>query len=87
MCFKRQSTSAQNVSAWDKEVFMSENKENLTENDVISSENNKIIDTSMGENEKTEKKPNRFISWLKKIKPSKRKIIQLYSALLFNAKQ
>ena len=34
---------------------MSENKENLTENDVISSENNEIIDTSMGENEKTEK--------------------------------
>ncbi len=64
---------------------MSENKENLTENDVISSENNEIIDTSMGENEKTEKKPNRFIAWLKKIKPSKRKIIQLYSALLFNA--
>lgn len=64
---------------------MSENKENLTENDVISSENNKINDTSMGENEKTEKKPNRFVAWLKKIKPSKRKIIQLYSALLFNA--
>ena len=64
---------------------MSENKENLTENDVISSENNEIIDTSMGENEKTDKKPNKFIAWLKKIKPSKRKIIQLYSALLFNA--
>lgn len=64
---------------------MSENKENLTENDVISSENNEINDTSMGENEKTEKKPNKFIAWLKKIKPSKRKIIQLYSALLFNA--
>ncbi len=64
---------------------MSENKENLTENDVISSENNEIIDTSMGENGKTDKKPNKFIAWLKKIKPSKRKIIQLYSALLFNA--
>ena len=32
---------------------MSENKENLTENDVISSENNEIIDTPP---EKTEKK-------------------------------
>lgn len=53
--------------------------------DEISSIPPEIIDTSMGENEKTEKKPNRFISWLKKIKPSKRKIIQLYSALLFNA--
>ncbi len=42
-------------------------------------------DTYPGENEKTEKKPNKFIAWLKKIKPSKRKIIQLYSALLFNA--
>ena len=61
---------------------MSENKENLTENDVISSENNEIIDTPP---EKTEKKQNRFVAWLKKIKPSKRKIIQLYSALLFNA--
>ncbi len=46
------------------------------------SANEEIIDTSP---KKTEKKPNRFISWLKKIKPSKRKIIQLYSALLFNA--
>ena len=34
---------------------MSENKENLTENDVISSENNEIIDTPP---EKIEKKPN-----------------------------
>ncbi|MBQ4509132.1 MAG: 4Fe-4S binding protein [Clostridia bacterium] len=53
--------------------------------DEISSIPPEINDTSSGENKKTEKKPNRFISWLKKIKPSKRKIIQLYSALLFNA--
>ncbi len=61
---------------------MSGNKENLIESNVISSENTEISDTSC---EKTEKKPNRFIFCLKKIKPSKRKIIQLYSALLFNA--
>ena len=45
-------------------------------------ENNEIIDTSEA---KKEKKPNKFVAWLKRIKPSKRKIIQLYSALLFNA--
>lgn len=45
-------------------------------------QNDEIIDTSGKENEK---KPNRFIAWLKKIKPSKRKLIQLYSALLLNA--
>lgn len=61
---------------------MSEIKENLTENDVNSSQNTPNIDTSP---DKSEKKPNKFVSWLKKIKPSKRKIIQLYSALLFNA--
>ena len=54
-------------------------------NNINLNENNEINDTSMGENEKAEKKPNKFIAWLKKIKPSKRKIIQLYSALLFNA--
>ena len=30
-------------------------------------------------------KTNKFILWLRKIKPSKRKIIQLYAALLHNA--
>ena len=64
---------------------MLENKDNSTENDVISSENTQIIDTPADKNEKSEKKENRFFVWLKKIKPSKRKIIQLYSALLFNA--
>ncbi len=53
--------------------------------EVNSSQNDQINDTSTAENEKKEKKPNRFVAWLKKIKPSKRKIIQLYSALLFNA--
>lgn len=47
-----------------------------------ATENNGIIDTSSVEKEK---KPNKFVAWLKRIKPSKRKIIQLYSALLFNA--
>lgn len=50
--------------------------------EVNSSQNDEIIDTSEA---KKEKKPNRFVAWLKKIKPSKRKIVQLYSALLFNA--
>ena len=54
----------------------------IINDEVNSSKNNQINDTPTT---KTEKKPNRFISWLKKIKPSKRKIIQLYSALLFNA--
>ncbi len=31
------------------------------------------------------KKERKFINWLKKIKPSKRRLIQLYSALLYNA--
>ncbi len=50
--------------------------------EVNSSQNDEIIDTSEA---KKEKKPNKFLAWLKKIKPSKRKIVQLYSALLFNA--
>ena len=50
--------------------------------DSNSSESTQINDTPT---EKKEKKPNKFVAWLKKIKPSKRKIIQLYSALLFNA--
>lgn len=50
--------------------------------DSNSSINEQISDTSP---EKAEKKPNKFVAWLKKIKPSKRKLIQLYSALLFNA--
>lgn len=45
-------------------------------------QNAEIVDTSV---DKKERKPNRLVLWLKKIKPSKRKIIQLYSALLFNA--
>ena len=50
--------------------------------DSNSSKSTQINDTPT---EKKEKKPNKFVAWLKKIKPSKRKIIQLYSALLFNA--
>ena len=55
------------------------NEINLEE---ISPQSTEINDTPT---EKKEKKPNKFVAWLKKIKPSKRKIIQLYSALLFNA--
>ena len=54
---------------------MATNEENTT----------KIIDTPNDKSSNNEKKPNRFIGWLKKIKPSKRKIVQLYFALLFNA--
>ncbi|MBR2025214.1 MAG: 4Fe-4S binding protein [Clostridia bacterium] len=58
---------------------------NSLNNEQITDTSTEIIDTSADKNEKTEKKQNRFVAWLKRIKPSKRKIIQLYSALLFNA--
>ena len=40
--------------------------------DSNSSKSTQINDTPT---EKKEKKPNKFVAWLKKIKPSKRKII------------